>query len=218
MFYRLVIKIFIYILFSGVSKAQTDSVLVPFGQSFADGVYITHKDFRKNLPITKNDIHTDLNKEQIEFYSKLLASDKLLYKKNGSLTSINSNAVWGFVQNGTLFLNYGGNFYRVPVFGTICYFAGVVEVVGYYNGIYDPMFGMGGPRVTKTKEVHEFLMDYYDGNVVLFSVSTLEKMLYKDQEIYHQYKKLSKRNRRKQVSRYIRMYNEKHPMYYLISN
>jgi len=39
----------------------------------------------------------------------------------------------------------------VPVFGAISYFAGVVEVIGYYNGVYDPMYGMGGGRAVKPK-------------------------------------------------------------------
>jgi len=212
---KLIVKILIWSGFTGVLTGQTDSVLVEPGKPYKDGLYLKHSDFRKNQPVTKEQIQTEINKDQVEFYYKITTNEKVLYTLHGNSFSAYSNSIWGFVQNGTLFVNYNGIFYRVPLFGSISYFAGVVEVVGYYSGIYDPMFGMGGGRAVKTKEVHEFLMDYYDGKIIGFSVSAMEKMLKRDPEIYSQFKKLSKRNRRKQVSRYIRMYNEKHPLYQL---
>ncbi len=212
---RIIVKIFFILFTSNCLLAQGDSSIINELNYFKDGLYLTHSDFRKNSPVTKENINTDINKEQLDFYFKTTTREKINYSLNGANYSIESKTIWGFVQNKTLFVNFNGAFYRVPVFGSICYFAGVVEVIGYYNGIYDPVFGPGGARATKTQEVREFLMNYYDGIVVSFSMSEAEKLIKRDEEVYAQFKKLSKRNRKKQVSRYIRMYNEKHPIYTL---
>ncbi len=198
-----------------ISGAQNDSIQVSELAFFKEGIYISHRDFRKNNALVKENIESELNKEQVDFYSKITSGINLKYSINGDVFQLETKNIWGFVQNKTLFVNYNGVFYRVPVFGSICYFAGVVEVTGYYTGIYDPMFGPGYGRAVKTKEVREFLMNYYDGRVIPYDKDYLNELLSRDELIYKEYKKLSKRNRNKQASRFIRKYNEAHPVYFI---
>ena len=202
------------ILFTAVFCAQSDSVKVNDLNFFKDGIYISHRDFRNNNALMKEQIESDVNKEQVDFYAKVTAAAVLKYKINSDVFQLETKNIWGFVQNKVLFVNYNGVFYRVPVFGSVCYFAGVVEVTGYYTGIYDPMFGPGYSRAVKTKEVKEFLMNYYDGRVMPYDKDYLNSLLSRDEELYKEYKKLSKRNRNKQASRFIRRFNESHPVYY----
>jgi len=182
---------------------------------FKEGIYLTHQDFRKNNPITKEQIKTKLDKEQLDFYFKVANSEKIEYTIGSDTYTMAAKNIWGLNQNKTLFVNYNGAFFRVPVFGAICYFAGVVEVTGYYTGVYDPMFGMGGSRTVKTKELNEFLMNYYNGEVLGFNMTDLDKLLSTDADVYKQFKSISRRKRKKQATRFIRMYNERHPVYYL---
>jgi hypothetical protein len=180
-----------------------------------DGLYLTSDDFRHNRSIPKERIITQINKDQVDFYYKVTSITKLDYLVDGNTRSIDPITIWGFVQNKTLFVNFKGVFYRVPVFGAISYFAGVVEVTGYYTGVYDPMYGMGGSRMVKTKEVDEFIVNYYNGKVMLFDLDQVDAIFKTDETVYKEYKSLSRRKRRKQVTRFIRMYNERHPVYYL---
>jgi hypothetical protein len=205
----------VLILLCIATQAQSDSIAVSELSFFKEGIFISHRDFRKNNALTKEAIESELNKDQVDFYSKITSMNVVKYKINNEVFQLEVKNIWGFVQNNTLFVNYNGNFYRVPVFGSICYFAGVVEVTGYYTGIYDPMFGPGYSRAVKTKEVREFLMNYYDGRVIPYDKDYLNSLLSRDEELYKDYKKLSKRNRNKQASRFIRRYNETHPVYYL---
>ncbi len=195
--------------------SQSDSVMVTELKPFSDGLYLTNNDHRHNKAISKENIITNINKDQVDFYYKVTATTKIEYSVGGTTYTMEPSHIWGFVQNGTLFVNYKGVFYRVPVFGAISYFAGVVEVSGYYTGVYDPMFGVGAGRTVKTKELNEFIVSYFDGNVVPFDLNYLELLLSTDEKIYKEYKSLSKRKRRKQVTRFVRMYNEKHPVHYL---
>ena len=90
-----------------------------------------------------------------------------------------------------------------------------MEVTGYYTGVYDPMFGVGTGRAVKTKELNEFIVSYFNGNVVPFDMDYLDLLLSTDETVYKEYKSLSRRKRRKQVTRFVRMYNERHPVHYL---
>jgi hypothetical protein len=196
-------------------SAQSDSVPVTELAPFNDGLYLTNDDHRHNRAISKENIVTTINKDQVDFYYKLTSAPKVVYTVGSGSYTVDAANIWGFVQNKTLFINYKGVFYRVPVFGSISYFAGVVEVTGYYTGVYDPMYGMGGGRAVKTKELNEFLLSYYDGKVINFDMDQLEKLISNDEVVYKEYKSLSKRKRRKQVTHFVRMYNDRHPVYYL---
>jgi len=203
------------LIYSGFLMSQSDSVMITELKPFNDGLYFTNTDHRLNKAISKENIVTNINKDQIDFYYKVTSTPKIEYSVGGATYTIEPSHIWGFVQNGTLFVNYKEVFYRVPVFGAISYFAGVVEVTGYYTGVYDPMFGAGSGRTVKTKELNEFIVSYFDGNVVPFDMNYLDMLLSTDETVYKEFKSLNKRKRRKQVTRFIRMYNEKHPVHYL---
>ncbi len=206
--------IWIVMLFCLQLQSQSDSVAVNELTFFNEGLYLSAKDLKLNSGIDKNAIKSELNKDQIDFYSKITSQEIITIVNSNATYTLGINQVWGYVQNKTLFVNHNGKFFRVPVFGTICYFAGVIEVTGYYNGVYDPMFGPGGSRAVKTQEVREFIMNYYDGRIIPFNMEDLEKLLSRDKDVFDEYSKLNKRNRKKQASRYIRKYNELHPVYF----
>lgn len=212
------LKTRLYIAFSMLSlflSSQNDSVMINELNPFTDGLYLTNNDHRYHKAITKDKIITPINKDQVDFFAKVTSGAKVDFLLDGNTTSIDPINIWGFVQNNTLFVNFKGVFYRVPVFGAISYFAGVVEVTGYYTGIYDPVFGMGTGRPIKTKEVNEFLVSYYNGKVIPFDLEQLELLLKNDETVYKEFKSLSRRKRRKQITRFIRMYNDRHPVYVL---
>ncbi|MDP3556179.1 MAG: hypothetical protein Q8T03_02325, partial [Bacteroidota bacterium] len=115
--------------------------------------------------------------------------------------------------NKTFYVNYKGSFYRVPVFGSICYLVATVEVTSV--GFYDPMYNPGSVAGGRRQEVREFLINFYDGNVVEFKMDEAELLISRDKLLYDEFKKLSRRKQKEQIFRYIRKYNEAHPIYYL---
>lgn len=211
MFRLFIISIIISLKLNG----QVDSIRLTDSTFFKDGLYVTYNDFRHNFNLPKNIIKTNIDKDAIDFYTKITSTGILNYVLSGNTYSLEPKKIWGYVQNQTVFLNYNGVFYRVPIFGAISYFAGIVEVTGYYNGVYDPMFGSGMGRAVKTQELKEFTMNYYNGLVKSFDMEEIDQLLSKDEEVYKQFKTLSRRKRAKQASRFIRMYNERHPIFYL---
>jgi hypothetical protein len=195
-------------------KAQ-DSI--PFTKDFRlyEGLYLGYQDFRYNWPIPKEKIITNINKDQLDFYSKLIDEEFIEFtERDGSVSKIKSERVWGYCQNNIIFINQENNFFRIPVFGAISNFIGTVEVTNYSPG-YDPF--MNAPMnstAQKTREIRQYLFDFYSGEVTPFSIEKMEEYLKRDEAVYKEYKALSKKNKKEMATKYIRMYNEKHWVYF----
>jgi len=204
----------IFLLKTTFFKAQ-DSIAYTKDFRLYEGIYLSYQDFRYNWPIPKEKINTAINKDQLDFYSKLIEEDLIDYtERDGSETKVKSEKVWGYCQNNMIYINQDKNFFRIPVFGSISNFIGTVEVVGYSPG-YDPF--MNAPMnstAVKTREIRQYLFDFYSGEIVQFSIEKLEEYLKRDDVIYKEYIALSKKKRKELATKYIRMYNEKHVVYF----
>ncbi|MGZ3899895.1 MAG: hypothetical protein ACXVO9_07920 [Bacteroidia bacterium] len=198
------------------SLAQKDSVLYNSETTnLVEGIFLTYEDFRKDKAITKDEIQSNVNKDQLDYYGKVIDQLKFTYTKNGITNTVDAHKVWGFYQNRTLYVNYKEVFYRVPVFGSICYLVAVVEVPSYYPGYYGPGFGGGVGTTMKTKEIREFIINFYDGKVEELNLDNVELLLSRDEVLYKEFKALKRKKKKDQVSRFIKRYNEAHPVYFL---
>jgi hypothetical protein len=215
------LRIFFIIIFAlfKLSASAQDSLLYDLNNKMAEGIFLNYEDFRRNNPVTKSQIENNLNKELLDYFGKSLDPEKFVFSRNGEKITVASKTVWGFYQNNTLHINYRGNFYRVPVFGSISYLMATIEVISpnYYYPSYGGMGGIGGSMGTtmKTQEVREFLINFYDGIVTPFSMDQAERLLNRDPAVYAEFKALKRKQQKEQVSRYFRKYNELHPVYFL---
>jgi hypothetical protein len=208
------LKTVLYSLFllAAGAYAQPDSVKYDAIAGSMDGVFLTYGDFRHNRSIKRDDILMEGDKTQLDYVGKSLSGEFFNYNFNGVQHKTVSRTVFGFVQNNTFYVNYRGDFYRIPVFGAICYFVANVTVVN--NSFYDPRFGYPAASVTTT-EIKEFIMDFYDGYVLPLSLDLAEEMLQRDVALFSEYKKVKRKRRKEELYRFIRMYNERHPVYFL---
>jgi len=183
--------------------------------TFYDGIYLSYQDFRYNWPIPKSKIITKINKNQLDFYSKLIEEPYIEYiERDSSIQKVSPDRVWGYCQNNVIFINYQRFFYRVTVFGNISHFLATVETNTYSSG-YDPF--MNAPinsTPQKTREIKQFLLDFYSGDLVPFTVEQAEEYFQRDSVIYNEFSVLSKKKKKALVVRYIRMYNDRHPIYF----
>ena len=101
--------------------SQSDSIAYTPGMPIEDGIYLSYQDFRFNKGIAKSQIKSTLDKDQLEFISKVLTEEKITIITNGNEHTYNSKDVWAYFQNNTFYINFKGEFYRVPVFGSISY-------------------------------------------------------------------------------------------------
>lgn len=180
-----------------------------------EGLYIGYQDFRYNWPIPKEKINTKINKDQLDFYTKVVEEEFIEFTdRDGSTTKVKTEHVWGYCQNNIIFINQENFFFRIPVFGAISNFIGTVEVLSYSPG-YDPFMNTPmNSTAAKTREIRQYLFDFYSGEVVQFSVEKLEEFFKRDEVIYKEYTSLSKKKKKEFATKYIRMYNEKHLVYF----
>jgi hypothetical protein len=195
-----------------VMQAQSDSIRYSRDLPMPDGVYLSYDDFRHNRAITRQQIISDIDKSQLEFIGKALYQEDFKFKRNDSVITRKSVSAWGFFQNNTLYVNYKDDFYRIPVFGSISYL--VATVIVQNTGFYDPRFGYPS-SASSTREIREFLMNFYDGLIIESNLGNLEELLARDKELFEEFTNLSKRKQKDQLYSFIRRFNEKHPVYFL---
>lgn len=208
--------LFLILLFGGFGKiVAQDSVAFSKDFRLYEGLYLNYEDFRYNWPIPKEKIITNINKDQLDFYTKLIEGEFVeFYERDGSVSKIRSEKVWGYCQNNNIFINQNKKFFRIPVFGAISNFIGTVEVINYSPG-YDPFMNAPiGSTQMKTLELRQFLFDFYSGDIVPFSTEQLEEYLKRDNAVYKEYMSLSRKKKKEFATKYIRMYNEKHLVYF----
>lgn len=192
-------------------QSQTDSVIYDKDIRLEDRIFLTYQDFREMAGVKKERIVSRENREQLEFLSKVLFEETFSYKDGEGTRTLKSGDVWGYLQNSTFYINYKGDFYRIPVFGSISYLVANVTVIN--PGFYDPRFGYSAGSTT-TKELREFLMNFYDGQVEPFTLSRAEELLSVDVQIYAEYSKLNRRKKKEQIYSFLRKFNQVHPVYF----
>ncbi|GIV29616.1 MAG: hypothetical protein KatS3mg028_0682 [Bacteroidia bacterium] len=184
--------------------------LIPFRLLFSqndtayerkEGLYLDYIQFRENHPVVKAKIVTSIDTNQLDFFTKVVSQKQIVIASaNGGTVAVSPQNLWGYFQNKILYIYYDNAFYKVPVLGAISYFIGTQEVTYYSNvgiGVGYP-YGMGGVPV-KTREMKDFLLDYYTGKVYPFSIEQLEELFKKDEGIYQQFTQLSRKEKRKKV-------------------
>lgn len=211
---KLQLIIFFVLSFNANLRAQ-DSVMYSKEFRLYEGIYINYEDLRFNWPIDKEKIITNLPKEQLDFFSKLVESDMIEYKeRDGSVIKIKTEKIWGYCQNNVIFINQENSFFRIPVFGAISSFIGAVAVINHSPG-FDPFMNTPSNSTAHSiKEFRPFLFDFYSGDITEFSLEKLEEYLSRDISLVNEFKQLRKKKKKEYAAKYIRMFNEKHPVFF----
>ncbi len=176
-------------------SAQNDSTnagKVKFDKNFRfkDGIFLSLEDVKRNNPISKTRMDIKVDK------------------------------IWGFSQNGILFVYWNEEFNRIPVFGSLCHFIADKTYIDnnrnpYYNGYgyyYNPYYYPHSQTVRT--ELRQYLIDMETGKIMDYNYKNLEIVLSRDTKLYEEFIKLKKKKKRQLKFLYLRKYNDKHPFYF----
>jgi hypothetical protein len=195
-------------------KNNPDSIVFSKDYFFNEGIYLTHHDFRTGNAIPRSFVLTSIEKNQLDFFSKLVERQDTLVVRNGiGIKIVLSDSVFCFVQNNVVYMNVEGSFCRIPVFGNISHFIGTISVktLNQPGNFYDPYTVSGGSSITgvsgRTKETRELLFDFYTGEISLADTKQMEELIRDDNELSAEYRKLSRRQQRKKLNDFIKRYN-----------
>lgn len=205
---------------------------------FRDGIYVNFEQVKLNSPIPKAKLLTSTDYNDKEFFKKLLESEKIYYYDGmGLRQEIKVGNIWGYSRNGVLYIQIQGNFNRITFIGSICHF--VADVTTYDNrysspyggGYYDPYYyspyssygnyyspygsyySPYNRNSMSRSEIKQYLLNFEDGKIVEFDQKNTELMLMKDNQLYEEYVRLPRKDRKDLMFVYIRRFNEKNPLY-----
>ncbi|MGZ3862927.1 MAG: hypothetical protein ACXVPN_10985 [Bacteroidia bacterium] len=225
---KFVLNIFL-ILISANIFAQSDSVAYTGDMVLKDGLYFSYTDMRKNNPFPKENIISAADKSELDFIFKTVSDNKeISVAYNGQPEKVETKKIWGFCQNNTVYINFQGKFYRIPVFGNISNFLGTVEVYnnynsGFYGGVGVGMgmgYGgmMGAPMPVKQRETRQFIFDFYSGDIMDYTLDNVEMLISRDLKLYEEFMQLKKKKRRDMMMLYVRKYNLTHPVKFPVTS
>jgi len=219
----------ITILYCTAGFGQNDSVkrvkYTPEFQ-FTSGLYLNFNQVRDNNPTPSVRIISSDDPQDFNFYRNLVKNKKIGYfDEIGAQQEISTSAIWGYCQDGKIYIQYNGEFNRVPIIGHVCHFIADVTVIdtrydpyysdyynsGYYNP-YNSYYSRPYNRTTKTREMRQYLIDFESGKVMDFDRESVQVILMQDPELYDEFMKVKKRQQNDLLFFFLRRLNEKYPV------
>jgi len=208
--------------------AQDDSVrMVKYTPEFRfnNGIFLNFNQVRENNPIPATRIHSTMDPYDLDFYKSLIGQDKIIYYDQfGAQNEVNTQNIWGFAQDGKLYINYNGEFNRIPIVGKIGHFIADITVVEshydpFYRDYYDyyyrnSYYNRAYPQTTRSKEMRQYLVNFDSGKVMPYDLDEVKAILMDDLELYDEFSDLRKRKQKELMFFFIRRYNEKNPLYF----
>lgn len=172
----------------------------------ADGIYLTFSAFRKSEPdIRKDQLFKDENAKQpaVTYRQWFSSPDKYLQSDTAGMISFGDKPVWGYVENGTLYILLNGKFHKMLLLGTISYFLESYPVVR----------GQMSPVVTEARTVSSYkLLDMKTGKIGTYEAGRLETLMKDDQELYDEFRSIiSAKVKEKRMYSFMERYNQRHP-------
>src|ERR1051326_6299513 len=135
---------------------------------FSNGIYLSYSDFKNNSPVIASKIVSDYNRSDHDFFDKILSKNSFTYLDSaGKEQTAKSNDIWGYCQNGIVYINHGTDYNRVSIIGSISHFVATLQT---RIGAYDP-FMYNDPFYNPQQYMYtsqQFVLDYETGKILPF--------------------------------------------------
>lgn len=221
---RKIVTVGIFLLICSWSFGQGDSTrIVKYTHDFRfdEGIFLNFDQVKNNGPIPKARLLTPVQLSDKEFFRKVLTKDMIYYYDDfGIRQEVKTDNIWGYSRNGILYIQVGGDFHRIAIFGGICHF--VANITTYETRYYDPYYYRYSyynyyypsyPNTYSKTEMRQFILEFDSGKVMEYTVNSVEMSLMRDPELHDQYMALSHRKKKQRKFLYIRQFNERNPVY-----
>jgi hypothetical protein len=210
--------------FSLMSYAQGNSdslVKYTVEFKFTDGIFPDFESVKHNNPIPKSRIISELNYDDNDFFNNLLIQKQVRYfDMLGNSLELPTKTIWGYAQNGFIYIKIDDGFNRITLVGSICHVVAYHTYESYNN--YSPYTNYGynsyyPNQSTSTTEMRQYLFDFQNGRIVPYDSDGLEVLLMADPTLYDEYMQLSSKKKEQMRFIYVRKFNDRNPLY-LIKN
>ncbi|HQW04684.1 MAG: hypothetical protein IPH05_02720 [Flavobacteriales bacterium] len=198
--------LFLFLLLSTTGSAQQVDYFG--GMDLRDGIYRDFQAFQTNRPTAPLSALRDAQGLPVTDIRRTRGT--LSWQPDtGAEQTIDLSRIWGFCQNDVVYIATGNGFYRIGLMGGLSHL-----VVQETYRDWDPyMYGYPYGGVTRTVLVQQ-LLDMETGYFLPFNAAGMDKALLHDPVLSEEFRGLSKkqRNRTETLFRFLRMYNDRHPL------
>lgn len=202
-------------------RDSTEMIRYTHDFRFKDGIFLTFDQVKNNNPIPKPRLLTPVHLSDQEFFRKVLVKDMIYYYDDfGIRQEVKKDNIWGYSRNGILYIQVGGDFHRIAIFGGICHF--VANITTYETRYYDPYYYRYSyynyyypsyPNTYSKTEMRQFILEFDSGKVMEYTVNSVEMALMRDPELHDEYMKLRHRKKKQRKFLFIRQFNERNPVF-----
>lgn len=184
---------------------------------FKEGIYLHFKQVKNNRPIPKSWIMAPVDYNDSEFFEKVLLEKETisLYDENGMKVDYPIENIWGFSKNGVLYINWNGNFNRVPIIGSISHFTAslTVQTHVYTDPYYNYRYPYSSSGTQTSTELRQYILNWETGEIYDFNYENVEALLVRNEQLFAEFSALRKKKKKQLKFLYLRKFNKKHPIY-----
>lgn len=173
------------------------------GNIFPNGVYLHLNELQEQTPSIQTS-QLLIRGEVSSNVKKWFRGDSLFFINESKIKqSLAYDSVYAFVDDGILHIQRKGYDHKVTVAGELCYF---VESYPIRRAASAPV------STEKNTETIPHILDLHEGELVEYSVATLETILIlRDEELYQEFIGLkSPKKQRQMLIRFVERFNERH--------
>lgn len=180
---------------------------------FTDGIFLYFDQVKNNTPLPKTRIVTTINYDHPEFFDILLTNNQISYYDNlGQQRSIKTSEIWGYANNGVLYIKNNNTYSRITLLGSISHF-----VSSYTTYNTSPSVSYGSPYYNtannySSTEMRQYILDFSTGKIYDYTVTNLLLLFMPDTELYDEYNGLRKKKKRQQKFIFLRKFNSRNPL------
>jgi hypothetical protein len=171
----------------------------------AEGVYFSFSAFRAAIPdLVKKDLHRELDKDHFTI-RQWAAAEKLYYtSETGRKLEVGLDSIWGFSENGVVFVLLGNRFHKISTLGAISYFLESYPTIG----------GNPSPVITDTRGSSAYrLLDMETGEFYYYTVEDFSLLLERDENLFREFQAIeSPKEKKKKIFLFLERYNKAHPL------
>lgn len=214
-----------------LSQEPAEMDTVPYSPEFEfkDGIYLNIDYLRNNDPIPLARIITEIGFSNKDFIAELLSNEQImLYDDYGIRRTLNTKDIWGYAENGRLYIMVGGHFQRIILQGSISLFsasATTYEKTSFpvkdtgsssnsTNDLYRSFYGKDYYYRNITGERREYLFDFESNSLSEYHYENLGVLIEQDSLLSSEYETLKTREKKRRMLEFIRRYNQNHPLYF----
>jgi hypothetical protein len=195
------------LLLHAAAFAQDDTLQVPWraGMDLRPCAYADFRSFRADRPTCPLECLRDDQGLAIADLRTHLS--RLYCTTDSGRVRVDAQRLWGFCQNGVVYVAAGNGFYRIGLMGTLAH---MVYEQSYRT--WDPYFYGAAPVYTTVMQQQVIDMD--SGRALPFTAAGMDAALAADPLLLEEFRSLPKRQRNQEgvLFRFLRLYNERHPL------